>query len=195
METNPTRKLEVADSIPGLAQWVKDLPWLWRRPAAIARIGPLAWKPPCAMGAAPKKEKMNPKNKKPTPLGCRERKDAGKGLKRQRQVKPKDAVSHDSTAHKPEMHFLFWMLHMTFLLSFPLLFFSLPSLLPPSLPPSLIPSLSLFFLSHSLFFLNFIATPREVPRPGIESEPHLQPYATSFITHCSGPRIQPSPPQ
>ena len=34
--TNPTRKHEVAGSIPGLAQRVKDLAllWLWRRPAA-----------------------------------------------------------------------------------------------------------------------------------------------------------------
>ena len=26
---NPTRNHEVADLIPGLAQWVKDLAWLW----------------------------------------------------------------------------------------------------------------------------------------------------------------------
>ena len=38
--TNPTRNHEVADSIPGLAQEVKDpaLLWLWCRPAAIALI-------------------------------------------------------------------------------------------------------------------------------------------------------------
>ena len=26
--------------------------WLWRRPAAMAPIGPLAWEPPYALGAA-----------------------------------------------------------------------------------------------------------------------------------------------
>ena len=26
--------------------------WLWCRPVATAPIGPLAWEPPCAMGAA-----------------------------------------------------------------------------------------------------------------------------------------------
>ena len=42
--TNPTRNQEVAGSIPGLAQWVKDLAllWLWCRPAATAPIRPLA---------------------------------------------------------------------------------------------------------------------------------------------------------
>ena len=40
--------------IPGPAQWVKDpaLLWLWWRPAAAALIGPLAWEPPYAAGAA-----------------------------------------------------------------------------------------------------------------------------------------------
>ena len=31
--------------------------WLWRRPAATALIGPLAWEPPYATGAALKRQK------------------------------------------------------------------------------------------------------------------------------------------
>ena len=31
--------------------------WLWRKPVAIALILPLAWEPPCAMGATLKKKK------------------------------------------------------------------------------------------------------------------------------------------
>ena len=71
---NPTRNHEVGGSIPGLAQWVKDavllscgvgrrfgsdptLLWLWRRLAAVALIGSLAWEPPYAVGAALKIQK------------------------------------------------------------------------------------------------------------------------------------------
>ena len=55
--TNPTGNHEVADLIPGLAQWVKDptLLWLWCRPAATAPIRPLAWKPPYAEDVALKR--------------------------------------------------------------------------------------------------------------------------------------------
>ena len=35
--------------------------WLWRTPAATAPIGPLAWEPPYAAGAAPEKARRQTK--------------------------------------------------------------------------------------------------------------------------------------
>ena len=42
------------DSYPALL-------WLWRRPVAAARIRPLAWEPPYAVGAAQEKHKKKKK--------------------------------------------------------------------------------------------------------------------------------------
>ena len=38
--------------------------WLWRRPAATALIGPLAWGPPYAMDVALKRQKDQKKKRK-----------------------------------------------------------------------------------------------------------------------------------
>ena len=37
--------------------------WLWHRPVATAPIGPLAWEPPCAAGAALKRQKKKKNSK------------------------------------------------------------------------------------------------------------------------------------
>ena len=40
-----------------------DLAWLWHRPATVALIRPLPWKPPHAAGAALKRQKTKKKKK------------------------------------------------------------------------------------------------------------------------------------
>ena len=66
---NLTRNHEIADSILGLTQWVKDLALLWLRyrPAAAAPIRPLAWEPPYATGVALEKAEKTKKKKKIVP--------------------------------------------------------------------------------------------------------------------------------
>ena len=56
---NLTRNHEAAGSIPGLTQWVRIQRCceLWCRLAATVLIGPLAWEPPYAAGAALKRQK------------------------------------------------------------------------------------------------------------------------------------------
>ena len=65
METNLSRISEDTGLIPDLAQWVKDLSflWLWCRLAAVAPIRPLAWEPPYTADAALKRQTKQNKTK------------------------------------------------------------------------------------------------------------------------------------
>ena len=47
---NPTSTPEDAGLIPGLAQWGKDVAWLWHRPMATVPIRPLGQELPYAAG-------------------------------------------------------------------------------------------------------------------------------------------------
>ena len=58
--------------------------WLWRRLAAAALIGPLAWEPPYAAGAALEKTKKTKKKKE------KEKKDNAKLRVINHQLKTKD---------------------------------------------------------------------------------------------------------
>ena len=49
--------------------------WLWHRPAATALIGPLAWEPLYALGAALKRQKRKEKKEKNIAFGMDKQSD------------------------------------------------------------------------------------------------------------------------
>ena len=77
-----------AGSIPGVAQWVKDLVllWLWHRLAAAAPSPPLAWELLYATGAA-----LKIKKKVGIDISQKKKKGYINGQKRYEQVK---SISH-----------------------------------------------------------------------------------------------------
>ena len=65
--------------------------WLWHRLAATALTGPLAWEPPCAVGAALKKIFLN-KNKKEEKSQINNLTHHLNELEKEEQTKPKVSI-------------------------------------------------------------------------------------------------------
>ena len=61
-----------------------SLLWLWHRPTATTPIGPLAWEPPYAVGAALEKTKKEKKRRRRKNLACYTNKQTNKQTKNPR---------------------------------------------------------------------------------------------------------------